>query len=173
MSFKNALEVLENRVGHFDEVRTRSMRSLTRSRAVAFDSIYELLSKVSSLVRSVSHLEASLSQEQGYRKVCGNGLLIRSFEGSIFMKFKPLRMVAYSATSNTVKLSYGSIGVEIAGDTITITLGKLARSLRYMDPADVANNSAVYSSLLSRVIAVPDELSRTVSSCAKAMGVRL
>jgi len=65
------------------------------------------------------------------------------------------------------------VSIEVAGDSITVTLGKLSQSLRYLDPADIANNAAAYNALLSRVIAIPDELSRTISFCAKAIGVKL
>lgn len=173
MSFRNALVVLENRVKHFDEVRSKSIKSLSKSKVVAFDSIYELLNKIISIVRSVSQIESSLGQDVGYRKVCGSGVFVKAQEESVFMKFKPLRVVAYSSTHNTIKLSYGNIAIEVAGDAITISLGKLNQHLRYTDPADVANNAATYSALLSRVMAIPDELSRTISSCAKAVGVRL
>jgi len=173
MSFKNALEVLESRIERFDEVRSKSIKSVSRSRATAFDSIYEVLNKVASLVRSMSQLESSLAHNVGYTRVCGNGVLVKTKDGSAFMKFKPLRVVAYSSSTNTVKLSYGNVSIEVAGDSITVTLGKLSQSLRYLDPADIANNAAAYNALLSRVIAIPDELSRTISFCAKAIGVKL
>lgn len=173
MSFKSALEVLQARVEHFDEVRSRSMKSLPRSKAATFDSVYELLNKVVSLIRSASQLESSLEHDMGYRKVCGNGVLIRTREETAFMKFKPLRVVAYSSTRNAVRISYRDVVIEITGDAITLSFGRLSHSLLYMDPTDLANNAAAYSALLSKVIVVPDELSRTVSSCAKAVGVRL
>ncbi|MEM1622959.1 MAG: hypothetical protein QW780_01810 [Sulfolobales archaeon] len=173
MSFKNALKVLEGRIERFDEVRRRSIKGVSRSKATAFDSIYEVLSKVASLIRNVSQLESSLAQSVGYTRVCGNGVMVRTKDGSAFMKFKPLRVVAYTSPSNTVRLSYGNISVEVAEDSITISLGRFSRSLHYLDPADIENNAAVYSALLSRVIAIPDALSRTVSSCAKAVGVKL
>lgn len=173
MSFKSALEVLESRIEHFDEVRSRSMKSVSRSKAMAFDSIHEVLNKIALLVRSTSQLESSLAHEEGYKRVCGSGVLIKTKDESAFMKFKPLRVVAYSSARNTIRLSYWNASIEVAGDSITVSFGKLSQSLRYLDPADIANNAAAYNALLSRVIAIPDELLRTISSCAKATGVRL
>ncbi|MCX8184974.1 MAG: hypothetical protein RMI56_02255 [Sulfolobales archaeon] len=172
-SFKSALDVLDGRIKQFDELRSRSMKGLPKSRAAAFDSLYELLSKIAVVAKNLSTLEASTGLELGYRRVCGNSIFIKTQDSSMFIKFKPLRVVSYSASSNTVRISYENTSVEVAGGSITISLGKLTQTLYYTDPADIANNAAVYSSILSRVMSLPDELTRTISFCAKAIGVRL
>ncbi|MCX8208422.1 MAG: hypothetical protein N3G79_02090 [Sulfolobales archaeon] len=173
VSFRNALSVLEGRIAQFDDLRSRSMRELPKSRTAAFDALYELLNKVAATVRSLSALEASVGLELGYRKVCGESILIKTRSSSTFIKFKPLRIVSYSASDDSVKISYGGLSIEVAGDSIAVSLGKSTQILRYANPGEIASSAAIYSLTLSKVMSVPDELSRTISSCAKAIGVRL
>lgn len=173
MSFETASGMVERYIERFDDIRNRAIKSLPRSKSTPFNSMYELFTKVHSLLKTLAHLERFVEQGRGYRRICGNGLLISTDGGSTFMKFKPLRVVSYSAVSNSVKLTLENVGVEISGSNITITIGKLSRSLPYLNSDDMANNAAIYSTLLGKVIYLPDELARAVVSCAKAMGVKV
>lgn len=172
MSFEGALEALKRRVERFDELRGKTAGSLPRSRAAVFDSVYELLNKVAQILRVLSQLESALGQASAYGRVCG-GALARAGGGVTFAKLRPLRAVSYSPDRGTVRLAYGNVSVEIGGDEIAVSLGRLSRAIRYTDPADLANNAAAYGALLSKVMAVPDELLRTVVPCARSVGVKL
>ncbi len=172
MSFGRALELVERRLERFGELRERAAGSLPRSRATVLDSVQELLNKVASTVRVVSMLESSLGRDSACSRVCG-GFLARSESEVVFSKLRPLRAVSYSPERGSVRLSYGNVSVEVGPDEITVSLGRLSRGIRYTDPADLANNAAAYGALLSKVMAVPDELLRTLAPCAKSVGVKL
>ncbi len=172
MSFRNALEAVERRVERFGELRDRTAGSLPKSRAAVFDSVHELLSKVALILRVLSLLESSPGQDAVYGRLCG-GVIARASGEVAFVKLRPLRAVSYSHERGVVRLSYGNVSVEVGGDEIKVSLGRLSRGFRYTDPADLANNAAVYGALLSKVIVVPDELLRTLVPCAKSVGVKL
>jgi hypothetical protein len=173
MSFGSAAELAERYAKRFDEVRSRALKSVTRSQAITFDSIYELLTGVSSVVKVLATLEGSLGSEIGSKKVCGNAVFVRSQDSTIFMRLKPLRAVTYSASQGLLRLTFERVSVEVTSDSITVTLGRISQKIPYTDPADVANNASMYRAVVGKALPVTGELMTAVVSCAKAAGVRL
>lgn len=173
MSFKNAAELAERFVERFDDIRSRALKSTTRSQAVVFDSIYELLMGISSLFKTLAVLEGSTSSGAGIRKICGNAVLVRSQDITLFMRLNPLRAIIYNASQGLLRLSSGKISVEVTDNAITVTLGKISQKIAYKDPTDIVTNASVYRGVLSKALPVTGELMATVISCAKTSGVRL
>ncbi len=173
MSFENAAGLAERFAGRFDDIRSKALKSITRSQATTFDSIYELLTGVSSLFKTLAILESSVGSGTGSRKICGNAVLVRSQDSVFFMRLNPLRAIAYNASQGLLRLSFGRISVEVTDNAITVTLGRINQKIPYTDPADIANNASAYRAVLSKALPVTSELMTTVVSCAKAAGVRL
>ena len=173
MVFEEASKLLGAYLDKFEEVRRRALKSLPRQRATSLDVVYEVLVKSQAVVRGVAAIEERVAAGSGVKEVCGGAFLTSSRSESSFTRLKPLRSVSYIPAEGVIRISYGGSYVEIASGSIAVNLEGVSRSLNYLDPAELANNVAEYTAILSKAKVLIELLLPSISSCAKMLGVRL
>jgi len=171
--FEEASKLLRAYLDRFEEVRGRALKSLPRQRATSLDVVYEVLTKSLAAVRGVAAIEERAAAGSGVKEVCGGAFFTFSRSESSFTRLKPLRSVSYIPAEGVIRISYGGSYVEIASGSITVNLEGVSRSLNYLDPAELANNAAEYTAILSKAKVLIELLLPSISSCAKMLGVRL
>jgi len=171
--FEEASKQLSAYLERFEEVRSRTLRSLPKQRAVGLDAIYELLTKSLVAVRTVATIEERVSAGSGVKEVCGGAFFTFSQSESSFTRLKPLRSVSYIPAKGAIRISYAGSYVEVSSSSIEVNLEGVSRSVNYLDPAEVANNAAEYAAILNKAKMLVERLLPSISSCAKMLGVRL
>ncbi|MEM1664335.1 MAG: hypothetical protein QW417_05410 [Zestosphaera sp.] len=171
--FKNALEVVDEALRAYEDMRTRESSEFSRVGLVSVTIVSEVLTKIKSLVTTLSTIEANLeSSRPAILKLCEGLTYVSSDQTTSVIHRSPLATVSYNSKEGEVSVSNKHLSITLRDKTLEIKFRSHTTSINLLNKEDLEKHANLIKALASEKLQLISYLMTITESCRKKLGLR-
>ena len=171
MGFSDALNLVENVIKKYEDVRAEAVKEVKITKVAAFNIVSEILFRAERILAYLAELE-KLAGEGRVSRLCGNWVLAKDDGMTLATRVKPALAVSYSAKESKIVFADSVTSVIIKPSELTVKFRSFTITMP-LTRNSIEENADILKSLGSKMLFVVDAILARVEMCGKAHGIRL
>jgi len=174
MSFAEGRDVIKSVINRYEGVRREAVRGLPQAKSVVFNIVADILQRIERTLEYLSELEKAMGASGiGFKRSCGNLLLIKAGDAVTALKLKPIQALTYSREGSSVSLSNDTVKVTVSGASVKFVFRGREIEFNYTNLDDAVAKVDIIKAIARYAIDLADRLQLCIEQCAKLHNIRL
>lgn len=171
--FKNALEVVDEALKAYEDMRTRELSEFSRVGLVSVTLVSEVLTKTKLLMTTLSTIEAALETSRpAVLKLCEGLTYISSDQVTSIIHRSPLAVVSYNSREGKVSVGSKHLSITLKNKTLETRFRRLVTNINLLTKEDIEKHANLIKALASEKLQLLSYLITMTESCRKKLGLR-
>lgn len=171
--FRDALRMVEETLRAYEEVRSREFLELRRVEVISSALINELLTKMKSLIATLSAIENTLENpESRVIKLCEGLTYVNYSQATSVIHRTPLVVVSHDSREGRTSVSSKKLSISLKDKTLEIRFRSSVISLNLLNKEDLVKHANLIKALASEKLELINYATTITESCRKKLGLR-
>ncbi len=171
MGFSDALNLVENVIKKYEDVRAEAVKEVRITKVAAFNIVSEILFRAERILAYLAELE-KLTEGKRVSRLCGNWVLASDNGVTLATRVKPALAVSYLMKEGKVVFADSMTSVIIKPSELTVKFRSFTTTIS-LTRSGIEENADILKSLGSKMLFVVDAILARIEMCGKAHGIRL